>query len=296
MEKITENKFKELYLKDLGKNVEVLEKTFKNEKTGYETKIYLNYISWAYAVKVLKEEYPEAGYRHISYNGLPYLESKAGAFVGVELWLTKQDRKEGFTETYVFPVLDFKMKSVPSPNSFQVNTAHQRCLSKLISIVTGLGLNVYTGEDINALRYEEASKNDAKERELEEKLRLEAERLASERKKLDEAIALDEKKALEKAKVWNEFYEKMKETLSNKTFKSVSEYVEFIEITYLRKSPQLKENQGFKGIFEAFMPKAKVLENKASQVNKFDKCNTCSNETDFCICDIDKKAPVLAKV
>lgn len=286
MEKITENKFKELYLKDLGKNVEVLEKTFKNEKTGYETKIYLNYISWAYAVKVLKEEYPEAGYRHISYNGLPYLDTKAGAFVGVELWLTKQDRKEGFTETYVFPVLDFKMKSVPSPNSFQVNTAHQRCLSKLISIVTGLGLNVYTGEDINALRYEEASKNDAKERELEEKLRYEAEK-----------IALDEKKALEKAKVWNEFYEKMKETLSNKTFKSVSDYVEFIEITYLKKSPQLKENQGFKGIFEAFMSKAQVNENKAKQsvnTNKFDKCNECKNETEFCICDIDKK--VLAKV
>jgi len=106
-----------------------------------------------------------------------------------------------------------------------------------------------------------------------------------------------EKKALEKAKVWNEFYEKMKETLSNKTFKSVSEYVEFIEITYLKKSPQLKENQGFKGIFEAFMPKAVVPENLAKQsVNKFDKCNTCSNETEFCICDIDKKAPVLAKV
>lgn len=104
-----------------------------------------------------------------------------------------------------------------------------------------------------------------------------------------------EKKALEKAKVWNEFYEKMKETLSNKTFKSVSEYVEFIEITYLKKSPQLKDNQGFKSIFEAFMPKARVLENKASQVNKFDKCNTCSNETEFCICDIDKKAPALAK-
>ena len=106
----------------------------------------------------------------------------------------------------------------------------------------------------------------------------------------------DEKKALEKAKVWNEFYEKMKETLSNKTFKSVSEYVEFIEITYLKKSPQLKDNQGFKSIFEAFMPKAQVNENKAKQsVTKFDKCMDCKNETEFCICDIDKKT-VLTKV
>lgn len=151
--------------------------------------------------------------------------------------------------------------------------------------------NVSTDEsDVDTFKQSHEDEDEKRER----KAKLEAERLASERKKLDEVISLDEKKALEKAKVWNEFYEKMKETLSNKTFKSVSEYVEFIEITYLKKSPQLKENQGFKGIFEAFMPKAKVLENKASQVNKFDKCNTCSNETEFCICDIDKK--VLAKV
>lgn len=151
--------------------------------------------------------------------------------------------------------------------------------------------NVSTDEsDVDTFKQSHEDEDEKRER----KAKLETERLALERKKLDEAIALEEKKALEKAKVWNEFYEKMKETLSNKTFKSVSEYVEFIEITYLKKSPQLKENQGFKSIFEAFMPKAKVLENKASQVNKFDKCNQCKNETEFCICDIDKK--VLAKV
>lgn len=295
MEKVTENKFKELYLKDLGKNVEVLEKTFKNEKTGYETKIYLNYISWAYAVKVLKEEYPEAGYRHISYNGLPYLDTKAGAFVGVELWLNKQDRKEGFTETYIFPVLDFKMKSVPAPNSFQINTAHQRCLSKLISIVTGLGLNVYTGEDINALRYEEASKNDAKERELEEKIRLEAERLALEKKLLDEAIALEEKKEQEKAKKWNEFFAKITADLHNTEFKNLTSYIEFVEKNYLISSPKLRENERFKKIFETYKPKPQITENKAKQsINKFDKCSICANTEEFCICDIDSK--VLAKV
>lgn len=152
--------------------------------------------------------------------------------------------------------------------------------------------NVSTDEsDVDTFKQSHEDEDEKRER----KAKLETERLALERKKLDEAIALEEKKALEKAKVWNEFYEKMKETLSNKTFKSVSEYVEFIEITYLKKSPQLKENQGFKSIFEAFMPKAKVLENKASQVNKFDKCNECKNETEFCICDIDKKT-VLTKV
>lgn len=153
--------------------------------------------------------------------------------------------------------------------------------------------NVSTDEsDIDTFKQSHEDEDEKRER----KAKLEAERLDSERKKLDETKALDEKKALEKAKVWNEFYEKMKETLSNKTFKSVSEYVEFIEITYLRKSPQLKDNQGFKAIFEAFMPKAKVQDNQAKQsINKFDKCNECKNETEFCICDIDKKAPVLTK-
>ena len=101
----------------------------------------------------------------------------------------------------------------------------------------------------------------------------------------------------EKAKKWDSFFEKMIVDIQVKQFTSIQDYIIFIEKTYLLTSPKLRENERFKKIFEHYMPKAVVPENKAKQsVTKFDKCNTCSNETEFCICDIDKKAPVLVKV
>lgn len=78
---------------------------------------------------------------------------------------------------------------------------------------------------------------------------------------------------------------------------SLATYHEYIKNNLTDKKPHLLDDKDFVKIVDRFAPKPQVLENLAKQsVNKFDKCNTCSNETDFCICDIDKKAPVLAKV
>ena len=104
-----------------------------------------------------------------------------------------------------------------------------------------------------------------------------------------------EKKEQEKAKKWNDFFDKMEHALKYGKFENLVSYIEFVDKFYLASSSKLKDNDRFKAIFEKYKPNPQVLENKASQVNKFDKCNTCSNETEFCICDIDKKAPVLAK-
>lgn len=230
-----DNKFKSLYSKDLGNNVEILKKEFTSKKTGKTTTINLKYLSWAFAVKVLKEEYPEAGYRTILFNGLPYQETKAGSFVGVELWLTKQDRKDGFTETYIFPVLDSTMKSVANPNSFQINTAHQRCLSKAIAVVTGLGLHLYTGEDIDAIKqdYEDQEEETKPQEKInnnqpnnqepkQEKIitmQTEAEKKETKRKELEELM---QTKAKAGVKVFTDWYQtyitKYPSVLQNKEF------------------------------------------------------------------------------
>lgn len=102
-----------------------------------------------------------------------------------------------------------------------------------------------------------------------------------------------EKKEQEKAKKWNDFFDKMIVDIQVKQFTSIQDYIIFIEKTYLLTSPKLRENERFKKIFEHYMPKAKVQDNQS--VNKFDKCMDCKNETEFCICDIDKKT-VLTKV
>lgn len=153
--------------------------------------------------------------------------------------------------------------------------------------------NVSTDEsDVDTFRQSHEDEDEKRER----KAKLEAERLDLERKKLDEAIALDEKKEQEKAKKWDSFFEKMIVDIQVKQFTSIQDYIIFIEKTYLLTSPKLRENERFKKIFEHYMPKAKVQDNQAKQsVNKFDKCMDCKNETEFCICDIDKKT-VLTKV
>ena len=99
-----------------------------------------------------------------------------------------------------------------------------------------------------------------------------------------------EKKELEKAKKWNEFFEKMEHALKYGKFQSLTSYIEFVEKNYLINSPKLRENERFKKIFETYKPKPQVNENKASQViNKFDKCSICANTEEFCTCDIDSK-------
>jgi hypothetical protein len=49
--------------------------------------------------------------------------------------------------TALLPVMDYRNKAIPNPDSFAVNTAMQRCLAKAIAL-HGLGLSLYAGEDI----------------------------------------------------------------------------------------------------------------------------------------------------
>lgn len=110
------------------------------EKKGNYT-----YLSWAWAVKVLLENFPDATWEVHTFfdNGIetPYMRTEAGAFVQVSVTV------EGVRRTQVHPVLDHVNKSVDNPNSFQINNSIQRCLAKAIAL-HGLGLYIYAGEDL----------------------------------------------------------------------------------------------------------------------------------------------------
>ena len=112
-----------------------------------EQKGQFTYLSWADAVNELLSYYPEATWqvRH-NHDGWPYFPCPAGAFVEVELTI------EGVTRVQVHPVLDHKNQPISEPNSFQINTAIQRCLAKAISL-HGLGLYIYRGEDLPDVQY-----------------------------------------------------------------------------------------------------------------------------------------------
>lgn len=112
-----------------------------------EQKNKFDYLSWAWAWAYVKEKYPNANFeKHIYHdnqnNPLPFMrDTKGHTYVAVTVTI------EGLSHTEIMPVLDFKNKSVPHPDGFEVNKAHQRCLVKAIAF-HGLGLNLYAGEDL----------------------------------------------------------------------------------------------------------------------------------------------------
>ena len=113
-----------------------------NEMT--EKKNGLTYLNWASAQKLLKKNFPDARIivHHNSY-GWNYFTDGRFTWVEVGIKLTKDD--EEVVET--LPVLDTRNKPIPADNvnAFEVNKAIQRCKTKVIAEVTGIGLYLYEG-------------------------------------------------------------------------------------------------------------------------------------------------------
>lgn len=124
---MTESIFSKLYKTDVSKHIE------KKGKFAY--------LSWAYAVKALREADPKATWEIIKYEGKPFVKTECGYFVEVAVTV------EGVTLAQVHPVLDNNNRTVEKPNAFQINTSIQRALTKAIAL-HGLGLHIYQGEDL----------------------------------------------------------------------------------------------------------------------------------------------------
>ena len=112
-----------------------------------ERKGQFTYLSWTHAWKSVKDNYPDAVFVKTVYtdnqnNQLPFMrDTKGNTWVGVAVSI------EGITVEEVFPVLNNRNQAMQFPDSFAVNTAHQRCLTKALAY-HGLGINVYAGEDL----------------------------------------------------------------------------------------------------------------------------------------------------
>jgi len=110
-----------------------------------EKKQGMTYLSWAWAWGVVKDSYPNASFEKHQFDGpngkRPYMIDEHGfAFVMVTV------RIEDDEQTEILPVLNGN-KAVQSPNSFQINTALQRCMVKCLAYF-GLGHYIYAGEDL----------------------------------------------------------------------------------------------------------------------------------------------------
>ena len=138
------------------------------EKNMVEKKNNLSYISWAMAWSALCDIYPDAEFeKHCNEQGFPYFKDEQGwCFTKVTVTVN------GKSITEMLPVLNYANKAIQNPNSFEVNTSLQRCLAKAISL-HGLGVHIYSGEDIADIPTEveklEVKKVEEKVKKLEEK-------------------------------------------------------------------------------------------------------------------------------
>lgn len=136
-----ENKFLEL----LQLNV--------NDKV--EKKNNLSYLSWSFAWGEFCKVYPNATYKVFKDDNMncAFGNSEQGYMVYTEVTANE------LTHEMWLPIMDFKNKSMLAPTTFDTNKAVMRCLTKNLAMF-GLGLYIYSGEDLPEEIKIKESKND----------------------------------------------------------------------------------------------------------------------------------------
>ena len=159
----------------MNKNRSVFETLFEiNVNDHIEKKKDLTYLSWPYAWAEVKKKYPSAIYKiHLfGEKQLPYVfDENTGYMVFTSVTI------EDLTHTMWLPVMDSAnkaMKSKPynydtkfkkdipveAATMFDVNKTIMRCLVKNLAMF-GLGLYIYSGEDLPEIETEKISIKDA---------------------------------------------------------------------------------------------------------------------------------------
>lgn len=121
-------------------------------KDKIEQKGNLDYLSWANAWSMLKTVYPDAQrkvYEH-DHTGFNYFTDGNSAYVKVGIIVN------GLEHIDYLPVMDFRNNSlnIAKITSTDINKAIQRSTAKAIAM-HGLGLSLWTGEDIPEMVTEE---------------------------------------------------------------------------------------------------------------------------------------------
>lgn len=155
----------------------------KTEKKSNGT-TQLTYLSWTYAWAEVKKIFPDAKYEILKFgeNQLPYIyDEKTGYMVftkveieGIEheMWLPVMDssNKAMKDKVYTYKVKEYRNykwtgnyvdKTVEPATMFDINKTIMRCLTKNLAMF-GLGLYIYSGEDLPENIEDDEKKNKAK--------------------------------------------------------------------------------------------------------------------------------------
>lgn len=140
--------------KELFKSMYMLDLTGKVEK-DYKG---LNYISWANAYKLAMEQDPNFTFEVLEdADGFP-LFSRGGCHM-VKTSVTMF----GETKKMFLPVMDNRHNAVAEPNTRQISDSIMRCLVKNIALF-GIGLSLYTGEDLEQFKAPEQLMKEAEDK------------------------------------------------------------------------------------------------------------------------------------
>ena len=120
------------------KNVwETLSKVDVSKHT--EEKMKLTYLSWSRMWMLLCEEYPQAQYEFVDFDGVPYKTLPDGTAEVVTRIMI-----DDLVREMRLPVMDYKNNPVVNPHARQVSDNAMRCLVKCVAMF-GLGISVFTG-------------------------------------------------------------------------------------------------------------------------------------------------------
>ena len=130
-------------------------------KDKIERKGNLDYLSWANAWGTLKANYPDAQrrvYEH-DHTGFNYFTDGRTAWVKVGITIGDLEHVD------YLPIMDFRNNAIPIEkiSSMDVNKAIQRSTAKAIAM-HGLGLSLWTGEDVPELTTDAPAKADKTEK------------------------------------------------------------------------------------------------------------------------------------
>lgn len=141
-------------MKDIFKDLSSININDKVEKKGQH-----KYLSWAHAWTLAKQKFPEI--QRIVYEcestGLNYFTDGNSAYVKVGITI------KGLEHIDYLPVMDSRNNALPldKVTSMEVNKTIQRSTTKAIAM-HGLGLNLWSGEDIVQTTTEPTSKKEEK--------------------------------------------------------------------------------------------------------------------------------------
>lgn len=116
------------------------------------------YLSWSVCWDKMKQLYPNARHEMITYDvdGKHFMGCYApdgSLMVHCKIFYETPDGNEYVHNEYL-AVRDNRKQSVQGPNSVQIENTYRRALAKGVSTLTGFGLSLWTGEDLQEMKQE----------------------------------------------------------------------------------------------------------------------------------------------